>query len=83
MPTVFTEREVRFVVYPNDHAPPHFHALGAGWEIVVVLGNCEEIKPTIREVSGLPSAAQVRHVLLAAHMRCSELFECRRQIHGY
>ncbi|MSP96860.1 MAG: DUF4160 domain-containing protein [Betaproteobacteria bacterium] len=83
MPTVFSERGVRFVVYPNDHAPPHFHALGAGWEIVVVLGNCEEIKPVIREVSGLPNAAQVRHVLTAAEVRCAELFEIWRQIHGY
>lgn len=83
MPTVFLERGVRFVIYPNDHTPPHAHALGAGWEIVVLLGNCEEIKPSIRDISGAPSAAQLRHVLKTADVRCKEIFERWRQIHGY
>lgn len=83
MPTVFSERGVRFVVYPNDHAPPHFHALGAGWEIVVILGNCEEIKPVIRQITGAPTPAALRQVLRAAHTRCREIFACWRQIHGY
>jgi hypothetical protein len=83
MPTVFLDRGIRFVVYPNDHAPPHFHALGADWEMVIVLGNCEEIKPSIREITGAPTTAQVRHVLRIAQERCGELFERWRQIHDY
>ena len=83
MPTVFSERGVRYVIYPNDHAPPHFHALGPAWEMVMLLGNCEEIKPKIRAITGAPTKAQVRQVLLAAHARCRELFGQWRQIHGY
>jgi hypothetical protein len=83
MPTIFSERGVRFVVYPNDHSPPHIHALGAAWEMVIILGNCEEIKPEIKDVFGTPTVAQVRHVMQAAHSRCRELFERWRQIHGY
>ncbi len=27
MPTVLTLRNIRIVIYPNDHPPPHVHAL--------------------------------------------------------
>ena len=51
--------------------------------MVVILGNCEEIKPAIREITGAPAAAQIRHVLRSAPSRCRQLFEQWRKIHGY
>ena len=83
MPTVFVHDGVRFTIYPNDHAPPHVHAIGAGWEIVVGLGNGEEIKPSIREINGKSTKAMIRSVLYAAHTRNGELFATWRRIHGY
>ncbi len=83
MPTIFVLRGVRFMIYPNDHDPPHVHAWGADYEVVVLLGNCEEIYPALREVRGKPSQAALRMILLAAHERCPQLFEAWRIHHGY
>ena len=83
MPTIFIVHGVRYVIYPNDHAPPHVHALGAGWEIVVTLGDGNQIKPSIRSMKGEPTVRQIALVLQAAHMRCAELFRHWRKIHGY
>ncbi len=55
MPTVFVVHGVPYVAYPNDHAPPHVHALGAGWEIVVTLGDGNQVKPSIRSMKGDPT----------------------------
>ena len=29
--------DLRLVIYPNDHGPPHVHVLGPGWELKVRL----------------------------------------------
>ena len=83
MPTVFTFRGVRFATYPNDHAPPHVHALGAGWEMVVTLGDGNQIKPSIRSIKGKPAARQMTFVLQMADVKCAEIFRHWRAIHGY
>ena len=83
MPTVFTFHGVRFAIYPNDHAPPHVHALGAGWEMVVTIGVGNQIKPSIRSIKGKPTVRQMTLVLQAANARCAEIFRHWRAIHGY
>ena len=83
MPTVFIMHGVRYVVYPNDHAPPHVHGLGAGWEIVVTLGDGHQVKPSIRGMKGEPTVRQIALVLQTTHLRCAELFRHWREIHGY
>jgi len=38
MPTVLRIGGFRFVIYPNDHRPPHIHVIGQGHEAVSALG---------------------------------------------
>lgn len=38
MPTAQWIGNLRVVVYPNDHRPPHVHVIGHGHEAVIELG---------------------------------------------
>jgi hypothetical protein len=38
MPTVFQVDGLRFVIWPNDHAPPHVHVFSADAEAKIELG---------------------------------------------
>ena len=40
MPTVLTIRNIRVVIYLNDHPPPHVHAIGRNGERATFLLNC-------------------------------------------
>ena len=37
MPTIQRERALRFVMWPNDHRPPHVHVITATGEAVIEL----------------------------------------------
>jgi hypothetical protein len=49
MPTLHVVRNMRVVMFFNDHEPAHFHAHGPGWRLRVHLGTWET-----RVVSGRP-----------------------------
>jgi hypothetical protein len=38
MPTVLRIGRLRFVIWPNDHAPPHVHVFSADGEAKIALG---------------------------------------------
>jgi Domain of unknown function (DUF4160) len=38
MPTVLRVHGLRFVIWPNDHAPPHVHVFSADAEATIWLG---------------------------------------------
>jgi hypothetical protein len=38
MPTIHREAGFRFVIYVDDHPPPHVHVLGEGRAKIVILG---------------------------------------------
>lgn len=38
MPTVLRVHGLRFVIWPNDHAPPHVHVFSADAEATIGLG---------------------------------------------
>jgi hypothetical protein len=38
MPTVLRISGLRFVIWPNDHAPPHVHVFSADAEAKIALG---------------------------------------------
>lgn len=42
MPTVVRIRGLRFVIWPNDHDPPHVHVFSADAEAKIALGACGE-----------------------------------------
>lgn len=54
-------KHLRLVVYPNDHPPPHCHALGPGWEIRVELSH----PPALMTIAGKPKTAEIAEVLMA------------------
>ena len=77
MPTVHREGKLRFVVWSNDHSPPHVHAFTPEGEAVIELG-CGGL---LRSVSGM----RTRDVMAAVRIVLRE--EARlmlkwREIHG-
>lgn len=56
MPTIATIRGVKVQVYSDDHNPPHFHALSAEGEVVVVI-------ETLRVVRGRMRRSDLERVL--------------------
>jgi hypothetical protein len=38
MPTVLRVHGLRFVLWPNDHSPPHVHVFAADAEATILLG---------------------------------------------
>jgi Domain of unknown function (DUF4160) len=42
MPTVFVIRNIRIVIYPNDHPPPHVHAVTRSGAVSKFEFNCPD-----------------------------------------
>ena len=80
MPTIFSFKAVRVVVYPNDHRPAHVHLIGAGVEAVVDL-NCPKGPPTLRENYGFSNQSLVDLKSQIADV-LNDLCESWSQIHG-
>ena len=68
---------VRLVVYPNDHPPPHVHALGAGWEIKVTLS----YPPNLLSICGEPKKQEVANVLCSVANELSVLRTMWGELH--
>ncbi|NJB84312.1 hypothetical protein GGR26_000057 [Lewinella marina] len=41
MPTFFTFYGIKIQLFHNDHAPPHFHAVSAEYEILINIKTLE------------------------------------------
>ncbi len=80
MPTVLRALGFSVRIYPNDHAPPHVHVVGADGTARVALGD-EATRPRLLTVAGLSRSDAVRALhLVATHQ---ELCLARwREIHG-
>lgn len=48
--------KVRIVVYPNDHLPPHFHAIAPGFEALIAIDTLSILRGAL--------AGQVRKAVL-------------------
>lgn len=51
MPTVLRKDGFDFMIYVDDHEPPHVHVFREDAELVVLLGD-EQNRPTIRDRHG-------------------------------
>lgn len=80
MPTVHRQEGYRFVVYPNDHRPPHVHVFKAGGEAIVLIGDDDDA-PSIRERKGMSDHDAIRAVLIVEE-RQAQLLQAWRSIHG-
>ena len=80
MPTVHRQEGYRFVVYPNDHRPPHVHVFKAGGEAIVLIGD-DDTAPSIRERKGMSDPDAI-HAVLIVEERQAQLLQAWRSIHG-
>ena len=68
MPSI-RDGSLRWVVYPNDHPPPHTHVIGPGWEIRIELTQ----PPSLLSVAGAPKAGEMAKALIGTAQRLVQL----------
>ena len=78
MVTVHRAYGFRFVIFPNDHDPPHVHVFGQGGEARIVLGAAGEI--TLDWFAGI-SGGDLRKVMQEAQRERERLIVMWRKIH--
>jgi hypothetical protein len=63
MPTYFTFHGIKIQLFHNDHAPPHFHAVAAEYEIIVSIKSMEIMRgnmPNKKRKQVLPGHGEIR-----------------------
>ncbi len=76
MPTVHRAYGLAFVIYVDDHPPPHVHVTGRGTAKV-----CLEPDVTVVQARGL-TKADVGRVLDVVHEHRLDMLEAWKRIHG-
>ena len=77
MPTVHREGPFRFVIWPDDHRPPHVHCFRGNEEVVIFLESGE-----VRNVVGMQERDVTRAIQIV-HTQHQKLLASWRQIHGF
>jgi len=77
MPTIHLEGGFRFVVYLNDHPPPHVHVLGDGHAKILV----DDSGPSLDEADGF-NRGQLRAIVRIAENECAKFLSEWDRIHG-
>jgi len=80
VPTVLWIDDLRVVIYPNDHRPPHVHVIGRGCEAVFGL-NCPAGPIELRENYRF-SRSEIARIIAALSPRVKELCAEWERIHG-
>ena len=78
MVTVHRAHGFRFVIFPNDHGPPHVHVFGQGGEAKIVLSGPTGV--TLDWVVGI-GRGDLRRVLEEARSERERLIAMWRKIH--
>lgn len=79
MVTVHRAHGYRFVMFTNDHSPPHVHVFGHGGEAKIVLDDPEG--PRLDWVVGI-GRGDMRRLMLEAERERVRLLEMWNTIHG-
>ncbi len=69
---------MRLAVLSNDHAPPHVHVFGPGWEIKIELGT----PPALIWIKGAAKRSDVASALQAVAANAAALEALWRKVHG-
>jgi hypothetical protein len=77
--TVHRAYGFRFVIFTNDHSPPHVHVFGQGSEAKILLASPEGV--SLEWHVGM-SRADLRKVMLETQREQGRLIEMWRRIHG-
>ena len=80
MPTIFWIRNIRVVIYFNDHRPAHVHAI-RGDEFSVFELNCPDGPPELVETHGF-SGTELNRIAKAIAEQLALLGLKWRSIHG-
>lgn len=64
MATVRRFGSFKIAIYPDDHAPPHFHVEGKGFKVVVDIRTLRVIKGDARKAGEAMDWARTRTALL-------------------
>lgn len=80
MPTVHRLGNLRFVVFVDDHGPPHVHVISGDGEAKVLLGT-PGVSPSI-EWSRRFNRATERKILLETMTRRAQLLWAWHSVHG-
>jgi hypothetical protein len=78
MITVYRAHGFRYVMFTNDHSPPHVHVFGQGGEAKIVL---EGDEPALVWAIGM-TRADLRRILQETRRERTRLMESWRRIHG-
>ena len=81
MPTVLTVRNIRVVIYPNDHPPPHVHAVRRDGARAKFDLNCPDGPVVMVEQAGL-RVVDIAEVGAAIAKALPEICEQWRAHHG-
>lgn len=85
MPTVHRAGNLRFVVFPDDHGPPHVHVFApggssrAGWAKLLLEG--ADGRPVLLWARGMDRGA-LRQAMAETLAHRGRLFLCWQRIHG-
>ena len=79
MPTVLRVDGLRFIIWPDDHLPPHVHAYSADGSAKIAIGTATA-RPHLITVSQLPRK-QTADALRAVEANQAVLLEAWESIH--
>ena len=74
---------IRYVIWSNDHRPPHIHAFASGWEVKVAMRDSATEKPAILTIKGNPSPGDLLKILAYVATHYVMLRQKWKDIHGY
>ena len=68
---------LKLVIYPNDHPPPHVHVMSADWEVRMTL----EHHPRLLSTLGRPKRQELAAALMCVHEKLAVLQMMWRNLH--
>ncbi len=80
MPTVLRVAGLRFIIWPDDHLPPHVHVFGADGSVKIAIGSASS-PPRLMAVAGL-SRKQAADALRAVAANRKLMLDVWESIHG-
>lgn len=80
MPTVHRSGNLRFVIFLDDHGPPHVHVFSGRAEAKILLGSDGD-GPALEWARGFDRAG-LRRVLVEAMASRAKLWAAWRRVHG-
>ena len=80
MPTILFINGFQFIIWPDDHEPPHVHVFKADGEAKVKIGNSEQA-PTLVTIYRL-TRREARFIWSVVAEHQEELLDAWEKIHG-